>query len=155
MKHEYSRHLRTIVTCLACALGSACRSEGPAALAGSGVHGPAGSLRGSATSSQASVAPASKRPKKTKATGPERLHPFLPVIDARPTRASLAGKTGPLHLSGILDGSVRVAIIQEGKNTHLVRVGDVVGNMAVVDIREAEVVVGAGQHKRVLALYER
>jgi hypothetical protein len=61
---------------------------------------------------------------------------------------------GPLVLKAIFEGPVRAAILQEGEKTHLVREGESVGGLTVVAIHEGEVVLGAGQRKQVLLLYE-
>ena len=92
-------------------------------------------------------------PKKTAATNTPRRNPFAPVVDPAAARAGQGAETGPLEPKGILQGSVRAALIQEGQNVHLAHVGEHVGGLTVLEIRESEVVLGAGPRKRVLPLY--
>jgi len=97
--------------------------------------------------------PANPAPKKALATNPARRHPFASAIDTEARRAGLATENGPLELKGILQSEIRVALIQEGQKMHTARVGDHVGGLSVIEIRDGEVVLGAGPRKRVLPLY--
>jgi len=96
---------------------------------------------------------ASPAPKKALATTPPRRHPFAAAVDAQARLAGSATESGPLELKGILQGDVPIALIQEGQKVHFARVGDHAGGLTVVEIRDSEVVLGAGPRKRVLPLY--
>ncbi len=86
--------------------------------------------------------------------GPPRRHPFAPVKDLSGGRAiSLAG-LGTLELKGIIQGATPTAIIAEGGRVHYLAEGESLGSLTVLEVREDEVVLGAGRQKRVLSLYE-
>ena len=90
---------------------------------------------------------------RTPATGKARQHPFTRVGDGQARHARLATTLGPLTLKAVLGGAERMAIIQEATTTHVVREGEYIGGLAVLSIREGEVVLGSGPRKRILSLY--
>jgi len=85
---------------------------------------------------------------------PARRHPFAPVVDTSARKARIATSTGHLQLKGVLGGADGTAVVQEGTRFHYVRKGEQIGHLVVLEIREDEVVLGAGQRKRVLSLYQ-
>jgi len=98
----------------------------------------------------AATAAATKSP----ATGTARQHPFVQVLDGQARRVGIATKLGPLTLKAVLNGPVASAIVKEGNTTHMVREGEYIGGLAVLSIREGEVVLGSGPRKRILSLYD-
>ncbi|MFW6161414.1 MAG: hypothetical protein ACODAJ_01515, partial [Planctomycetota bacterium] len=99
--------------------------------------------------------PAQPGPERTRATGSARRHPFAPVADSAGRQARTVAGLGPLVLKGICGpDDQRTAIIQEGQDVHFVRVREAIGSYTVLAIRADEVVLDAGQRKRVLPLYE-
>jgi hypothetical protein len=91
---------------------------------------------------------------KTAAKGKARRHPFAAVLGDKARTAGFGAGSGPLQLKGVVDGPERTAIIREGGEVHFVRKGDRLGALEVLDIRDGEVVLGAGRRKRVLSLYQ-
>lgn len=106
-----------------------------------------------AGSQQPAATAATPKQAKTPATGKGRQHPFARVLDSQARRARLATRLGPLTLKAVLGGPARMAIIQEGTTTHVVREGEYIGGLAVLSIRDGEVVLSSGPRKQILSLY--
>ncbi len=92
--------------------------------------------------------------KKEPATGKSRPHPFVPADYVRSRKGLAATSIGALELKAVIIGPVRKAVIQEGNMPHIVKEGDLIGNLKVLTIRDDEVVLGDGRRKQILALYE-
>jgi len=86
--------------------------------------------------------------------GPPRRHPFAPTSDPMAREALSMAGLGDLMLKGIIGGPTPTAIIAEGGRVHYLAVGESLGTLTVLEIREDEVVLVAGRQKRVLTLYE-
>ena len=96
-----------------------------------------------------------EQPAKSFAKEPPRKHPFAAVFSRNARSAArISSSMGPLKLKAVLGGAVRSAIIQEGEETHLVKEGELLGNLLVLAIRDDEVVLEAGDRKQILSLYD-
>jgi len=158
---RWLRWLIAVATLLASLVVPACSRDsgrrGTTPPGASTSRAPAAAARKDPARSKA-AANAEKTPGSTRSggvrLGPPRRHPFAPVNDPAGRRAmSLAG-LGTLELKGIIQGATPTAIIAEGGRLHYVPEGGNLGNLTVLEVREDEVVLGAGRQKRVLSLYE-
>jgi len=128
--------------------GTACRREGAATSAAPTRQGEGRASPPAAATSGVSRKAAEPPP------GPPRRHPFAPVNDAARRRALCLAGLGTLELKGIVCGPTPTAIIAEGGRVHYLAEGESLGSLTVLEVREDEVVLGAGRQKRILSLYD-
>lgn len=158
---RWLRWLIAIATLLTCLAVPACSQKAVPARAPAARRPQAAPAGGSAPKGQSrppgeagAQKAAAPKPVGRQSVGPPRRHPFAPANDPAMRRAlSLAG-LGTLALKGIVGGPAPTAIIEEGGRVHYLAEGESLGTLTVLEIREDEVVLGAGRQKRILSLYE-